>query len=224
MIREERKMGLCKCVYLPQRGNFVAGRYYAWLYSVEDKKREEKSRSVTDEQGDRYVFSPKEYSYYFREIETADAAMGIYVDRKRELIFVPEFRYEKGYFVSLDCFERLPFPYEAEEVGKTFLAVWETFRNHSVVSVEEFEHATPYYKIVTKGKGFRAFSERHWMISVTFITSENEIIFEYWYRKKGGAFGRDITDRHINRITELSADKGTIGNAILDVFGEAGVP
>lgn len=29
----------------------------------------------------------------------------------------------------------------------------------------------PYYKIVTKGKGFRAFSERRWMIAVMFGTS-----------------------------------------------------
>ena len=62
------------------------------------------------------------------------------------------------------------------------------------------------------------------MIGVTFITSENESIFAYWYRKKGGAFGLDTTDRRIERLITLSADNETIGNTILDVFGEAGVP
>lgn len=219
-------MGLCKCLHCPQQGEFAVGRYYDWLYSVAEKDfwNKGRSRSVRDEQEGRYTFAPKEYASCFKDIEAADVSMGIYIDRKKELIFVPEFRYEKGYSVSLDCFERLPFPYEAEEVGKTFLAVWETFRAHPVVSAEERERTTPYYKIVTKGKGFRAFSERRWMIDVTFITSENEVIFEYWYRKKGGAFGRDTTDRLINRIIKLSADNDTIGNAILDVFGEAGVP
>lgn len=221
---EERKMGLCKCTRCPPQGKFVVGRYYAWRYSIAEKFFWKKGRHVTDEQGDGYTFSPRGFASCFKEMEAADLYMGIYIDRKRELIFVPKFKYEAGYHVSLDRFERLPFPYEAEEVGKTLLAVWEAYREHPVVSAEEKEHTTPYYKIITKGKGIRAFSERRWMICVTFITSENEIILEYWYRKKGGAFGRDTTDRNIGRIIKLSAGNETIGNAVLDVFGEAGVP
>lgn len=219
-------MALCKCIRCPCQGEFVVGRYYDWLYAVREKDYWNKGRSVKDEQEERYKLSLQEYMSCFKDIEADNLAMGIYIDRKKELIFVPEFRYryETGYRVSLDCFEQLPFPYGAEEVGKTFLAVWETYRDHPVVSEEERERATPYYKIVTKGKGFRFFSERHWMISVTFITSENEIIFEYWYRKKGGAFGLDTTDRHIDRLIKLSSDNETIGNTILDVFREAGVP
>lgn len=217
-------MALCKCIHCPRQGEFVVGRYYDWLYSEREKDYWNKGRSVKDEQEERYKLSLQEYMACFKDIEADNVAMGIYIDRKKELIFVPKFKYEKGYRVSLDCFEQLPFPYEAEEVGKTFLAVWETYRDHPVVSVEEFEHTTQYYKIVTKGKGFRFFSERHWMISVQFITSENQVIFTYWYRKKGGAFGLDTTDRRIERIITLSADNETIGNTILDVFREAGVP
>lgn len=217
-------MGLCKCTHCPQQGNFVVGRYYSWVHLVKENKFWHEGRRVTDEQGERYSFSVKEYASYFKDIEIPNFSMGIYIDRKCELLFVPHFRHEAGYSVSLDHFERLPFSYEAEEVGKLFRAVWETFRNHPVVKAEEVEGVTPYYKIVTKGKGFRAFSGSRWMIDVQFITSENEIIFEYWYRKKGGAFGRDTTDRHINRIIKLPADNKALGTAILDIFAEAGVP
>lgn len=217
-------MGLCKCTHCPQQGTFAAGSYYVWLYSMEEKSFGEKGRYVKDEQGDGYTFSPKEYVSCFKEIEAANLSMNIFIDRKRELIFVPVFRHEAGFAASLGYFERLPFPYEAGEVGKTFSAVYEEFRNHPVVSAEEVKRTTPYYKIVTNGKGFRAFSGKRWMIHIQFITSENEIIFEYWYRKKGGAFGCDATDRHINRIIKLPSDNEVIGNAVLDVFGEAGVP
>lgn len=216
-------MGLCKCIRCPQQGNYVVGKYYGWLYAIEEVNNGKKGFRVSDESGSRYRFLPEEYLLYFKDIVMADISMEIYIDRKRDLVFLPAFKHEAGYHVNLDIFEQLSYPYTSEDVGRIFFDMWEEHRNHPIVNAEDVERVTPYYKIITNGKEYKAFSGKRWMIYITFVLSENEIIIEYWYRKKSG-FGRDITDKNIDRIVKLSSDNMTVGNAILEVFEEAGVP
>ncbi|MCH5343290.1 MAG: hypothetical protein J1E64_04560 [Acetatifactor sp.] len=98
-------MAICKCRVRPRQGNFEVGRYYTWYYAV--TKTQLKPKSVRDAEKENFQFSPGEYSYYFKDIEFAYTNIAIYIDRKKELLFVPEFRYEEGFGVSLSYFNRL---------------------------------------------------------------------------------------------------------------------
>lgn len=212
-------MGICKCYVSPNQGNFEAGRYYTWLKAVS----KEKGISVSDNNKEWTVFSPKEYRRFFKNIQCANISMSIYIDRNRELLFVPEFKHKAGYRVSLDCFNSLSLPYREEDIGKVFLEVWQKYRRHKVVTAKEVEQVTPYYRLVTNGKDYSKFALNRWMISVDFIVSEKEMIFIYWYKKKGSAFGVDASDRRIDRIEPMSASCEDIGRTVIAIFEEAGI-
>ena len=84
------------------------------------------------------------------------------------------------------------------------------------------EEAVPYYKLATKGKGWRAFMSGRWLVDVQFVPSENEMMFTYWY-KKGYYFGLDASDPEIERVLPMSASSEEIGRAVLALFEEAGI-
>lgn len=212
-------MGICKCYVSPNQGKFEAGRYYTWLKAVS----KEKGISVSDNNKERTVFSPKEYRRFFKNIQCANISMSIYIDRNRELLFVPEFKQKAGYRVSLDCFSSLSLPYREEDIGKVFLEVWQKYCRHKVVTAKEVEQVTPYYRLVTNGKDYSKFAINRWMISVDFIVSEKEMIFTYWYKKKGSVFGVDASDRRIDRIEPMSASCEDIGRTVIAIFEEAGI-
>lgn len=107
-------MGICKCYVSPNQGKFEVGRYYTWLKAVS----KEKGICVSDDNKEGTVFSPKEYRRFFKGIQCANISMSIYIDRDRELLFVPEFKHKAGYRVSLDCFSRLSLPYREEDIGR----------------------------------------------------------------------------------------------------------
>ena len=213
-------MAICKCRVRPRQGNFEVGKYYTWYYAV--TKTQLKPKSVRDADKENFQFLPGEYSYYFKDIEFAGTNIAIYIDRKKELLFVPEFRYEEGFGVSLSYFNRLPVPYTEESIGLEFKKVWEEYKDHPVVNKKEREEAVPYFKLATKGKGWRAFMSGRWLVNVQFVPSENEMMFTYWY-KKGYYFGLDASDPEIERVLPMSASCEEIGRTVLTLFEEAGI-
>ena len=71
------------------------GKYYTWYYAV--TKTQLKPKSVRDADKENFRFSPGEYSCYFKDIEFAGTNISIYIDRKKELLFVPKFQCEEGF-------------------------------------------------------------------------------------------------------------------------------
>ena len=232
-------MALCKCFACPNQGRFEVGKYYDWRYAVSQTTSKQKAnplanlfssgslgnsevKSVKDEDKTNFHFSAEEYALFFKDIQCDNTSMEIYIDRKNELLFVPNFTRETVFHVTLSYFSKLPLPYTEELIGQGFLKVWEEYKDYPIVSVKEAEEAVPFYKIVMKGKGWQSFVSGHWMIYVNFISSENEMIMKYWY-KRGYAFENHASDRIIERIVPMSASCEEIGHAVLAVFGEAGI-
>lgn len=216
-------MALCKCFACPNQGRFEVGKYYDWrtLFSTGSTGSSE-VKSVRDDDKTQFHFSAEEYVLFFKDIQFDNTSMEIYIDRKNELLFVPNFTRESVFHVTLSYFSRLPLPYTEELIGQEFLKVWEEYKDYPIVSVKEAEEAVPFYKIVMKGKGWQSFVSGHWMIYVDFISSENEMILKYWY-KRGYAFENHASDRVIERIVPMSASCEEIGRAVLEVFKEAGI-
>lgn len=125
--------------------------------------------------------------------------------------------------MSLNYFQRLSVPYTEENIGQEFRKAWEEYKDHPVIRVKEAEEITPFYKIITKGKGWKAFASGRWMLKVQFITSENEMRFTYWYKKQGTYFGLDSDERVIERILPMEASCKDIGHTVLAIFEEAGI-
>lgn len=150
--------------------------------------------------------------------------MRIYIDRKKELLLVPEFENE-GYPhpMPLNYFSRLPFPYTEDSIGQEFQKLWEKHKTHPVVSVNEVEQITPFYKIVTKGKGWKAFASGRWMLNVQFIPSEGDLIFTYWHKKQGTYYSNYPDDCIIDSVVPMWASCEEIGHTVLAIFEEAGI-
>lgn len=214
-------MGLIKCIVCPNRGNFESGKYYGWWYEVDNQYTKVRNLHIRDTSGENINFSVKEVNRYFRDIKCSNIDVEIYIDRKKELIFVPAFTHEIGYKTVLEYYDRLSPPYTEKDIGVMFQKVWEEHKNHAVVSERESELSTPFYKIVMKGKGWRSFTSGRWLISAEFILSENEIIFNYQHKKNGNSYGSDIYDRKIERIVTMSASDIEIGSTIIGIFQEA---
>lgn len=213
-------MALCKCFACPKQGNFEVGKYYIWQYSAQNFSGE-KGIMVRDIDKSYIVFLYEEYTLFFKDIECANTSMNIYIDRKKELIFAPEFKCEIGYRVPLDYFSKLPLPYTQQDIGKEFQKTWEEYRNHLIVSQEERNQVIPYYKIIEKG--WRAFASKRWMLNVDFIISESEIIFTYWYKKQKSSFGLNVDDKVIDKVIPMSASSEEIGHTILELYEKAGI-
>lgn len=213
-------MALCKCYACPKSGGFQIGKYYHWVYSPQTFSGQ-KGRMVRDINKDNIVFEHQEYSLSFKDIEIANNCINIYIDRKKELIFAPEFKCEIGYHVPLDCFGKVSFPYTPYDIGKEFQEIWEKYKNHSVVSEEERKQTIPYYEIIAKSWG--KFASARWMLNVDFIYSENEIIFTYWYKKERNSFGINADDRVIDRVISMSASCEEIGETIIALYEKAGI-
>lgn len=188
------KMALCKCFCRPGQGNFKTGEYYSWLYAPGPAERTahsliqkiSDSRSLRDGTGVMITFSPDDYSRFFRDVHRAATAISIYIDRKRELLFVTEFKQESSPFtIPSAYFCRLSSPYTEELIGQHFGRVWEEYKNHPEISTADARRLTPFYKTVTGGKGQRAFASGRWTLKAQFITSENEVYFTYLYKKTG---------------------------------------
>lgn len=67
-----------------------------------------KSKSVSDNHSGGIIFSLEEYLCFFKDIHRDNTTMRIYIDRKKELLLVPEFENE-GYShpMPLNYFSRL---------------------------------------------------------------------------------------------------------------------
>lgn len=168
------------------------------------------------------TFSPDDYSRFFRDVHRAATAISVYIDRKRELLFVPEFKRESSPFtIPSEYFCRLSSPYTEELIGQHFWRVWEEYKNHPEISAADAHRLTPFYKTVTGGKGQRAFASGRWTLKAQFITSENEIYFTYLYKKQGTRFGLDSSDPVISRILPMQASFKEIGTTVLEIFKEA---
>lgn len=230
------KMALCKCKACPRQGKFQIGKYYSWYIAPGQLAPRENAtmpikyilpdnlcvKGVHDDDNKFIHFSPGQYPLFFKDVQHADISISVYIDRKNELLFAPVFTDEKGFGAKLSYFAKLPLPYTEDQIGREFLKVWEEYKDHPIVSTKEKEEAVPYYKIVTKGKGFRAFASGRWMIEAEFFTSENEMLLTYWYKCSNG-FEIHTSDTHIQRIVPISASFEEIGHAILSIYEEAGI-
>lgn len=214
-------MGIIKCSVCPKRGKFEVERYYEWEYKVGEKAIEKSDLYIYDRSGTRICFSVKEVKRFFSEIQFGKTYIDIYIDRKKELIFVPVFTHEIGYGTTLDFYYRLTLPYTKEDIGQMFQEVWEKHKNHEVVTAKIVEQTTPFYKIVMKGKGWPSFTSGRWLISANYVLSDSKVNFQYNYKEKGYSYGLNKDDRIIERIVPMPASNQEIGNSIISIFEEA---
>ncbi len=142
------------------------------------------------------------------------ADIGIYIDDKLHIAFIPSLYTEIGYAQSINYFKLLEPPYTFTDMGNLFIQVLNDMRLEPVLSGKE--NIIPAFKIITGGKGFLSFQRKRQLICATF---SERMELEYWYRKKRG-FGIDKGDKEIKIYLPLESNADEIGKAIDTIYFE----
>lgn len=142
------------------------------------------------------------------------AVIGIYIDDKLHIAFIPYLYNEIGYGQSISYFKILKPPYTFADIGNLFIQVLNDMRLEPILSGRE--DITPAFKIITGGKGFLSFQRKRQAIYVEF---SGRMKFQYAYRQKRG-FGVDKGDKEISVCLPLECNADEIGKAIDTIYFE----
>lgn len=142
------------------------------------------------------------------------ASIGIYIDDKLHIAFIPTLYTKMGYSQDSGYFKLLEPPYTFTDIGELFIRVLNDMRYEPILDGQK--NIIPAFKTITGEKGFPAFQRKRQMICATFL---KEMKFEYWYRKAHG-FGIDKDDKKIIVTLPFECDANEIGKAIDAIYFE----
>jgi hypothetical protein len=139
-------------------------------------------------------------------------SIGIYMDRKGALLFIPDGFDKNQIRRALNCFNKLEQPYEQKAIGEV---IKETFLiSQNTPMIEDIKTLENVFERATGTKGWSKFSKEHLHVSV--VLSDQGYRFAPLKRVRGGGYLGEVGDP----VIEIGLDSSDqeIGEAVIRAF------
>ena len=147
------------------------------------------------------------------------SSISLDIDKHKNIVIVIYYYHQAGFGIDIGDFIEMNYPYTFEDIGRNIVECFETRSQRPVVTEEERACLQPSFKVITKGKGFVYWLNRHECIHVHM--GEN-ISIEYMHRESSGENrGYSQHKEEYNEIEiKLSKDSSAmqIGQAVNQVY------